>query len=140
MIPRQEFKDKLTTELLNIGHYNLHTSTCLSLFSKDIKVEQSFSYSGSLFYKLTSLNINEHCLYDCLILGNFKFLLLFLEQCITYVIHLGSSPGQVDFLAGQVNLHVKLTCRGPGKSTSNKIITPCRSRLPLGVICLFIVT
>ena len=37
MIPRQEFKDKLTKELLNIGHYNLHTSTCLSLFSKDIQ-------------------------------------------------------------------------------------------------------
>ena len=74
MIPRQEFKDKLTKELLNIGHYNLHTSTCLSLFSKDIKVEQSFNYSGSLFHKLTSLNINEHCLYDCLIQGFYCFL------------------------------------------------------------------
>ena len=101
MIPWQEFKDKLTKELLNTGHYNLHTSTCLSLFSKDIKVEQSFNYSGSLFYKLTSLNINEHCLYDCIILGNFKFLLLFLEQCITYVIHLAVVLDKWIFLLGK---------------------------------------
>lgn len=41
MIHRGEFKDKLNKELLMIVHYNLETSICLSLFLKDIKVEQS---------------------------------------------------------------------------------------------------
>ena len=50
----------------------------LSLFSKDVKIEQSFNSSGSLFHKLAALNIIDCCPYDCLILGNFKFLLLFL--------------------------------------------------------------
>ena len=73
-----KFEDKLTKELLKIVHYNLQTS--ISLFSKDIKVEQSFSSSGSLFHKLAALaalNINERCLCNiCLILGNCKFVLL----------------------------------------------------------------
>ena len=41
MIHRGEFKDKLNKELLMIVRYNLQTSICLSLFLKDIKVEQS---------------------------------------------------------------------------------------------------
>ena len=53
------------------------TSIRLSLFSKDVKVEQSFSSSGSLFHKLAALNINDRCPCDCLIRGNFKLLLLF---------------------------------------------------------------
>ena len=70
-----KFDDKLTKELLKIVHFNLQTS--ISLFSKDIKVEQSFSSSGSLFHKLAALNINERCLCNiCLILGNCKFVLL----------------------------------------------------------------
>ena len=59
-----KFEDKLTKELLKIVHYNLQTS--ISLFSKDIKVEQSFSSSESLFHKLAALaalNINERCPY-----------------------------------------------------------------------------
>ena len=74
MILRREFEDKLTNEWLKIVHYNLQISIRLSLFLKDVKVEQSFNSSGSLFHKLAALNINAH---DCLILGNFKFLLLF---------------------------------------------------------------
>ena len=70
-----KFDDKLTKELLKIVHFNLQTS--ISLFSKDIKVEQSFSSSGSVFHKLAALNINERCLCNiCLILGNCKFVLL----------------------------------------------------------------
>ena len=72
MIHRGEFKDKLNEELLMIVHYNLQTSICLSLFSKDIKVEQSFNSSGSLFHKLAALNIYECCPYVCLILRNFQ--------------------------------------------------------------------
>ena len=57
MIHRWEFKDKLNIkELLMIVHYNLQTWIRLSLFSKDIKVEQSINSSGSLFYKLAALN------------------------------------------------------------------------------------
>ena len=56
-----KFEDKLTKELLKIVHYNLQTS--ISLFLKDIKVEQSFSSSESLFHKLAALNINECCPY-----------------------------------------------------------------------------
>ena len=78
MIHRREFEDKLTKELLKIVHYNLEISIRLHLFSKDVKEEQSFNSSGSLFHERTALNINERCPYDCLILGNFKFLLLFL--------------------------------------------------------------
>ena len=78
MIHRREFDDKLTKEFLMIVHCNLQISIRLILFSKDVKVDQSFSSSGSLFHKLAALDINERCPYDCLILGNFKFLLLFL--------------------------------------------------------------
>ena len=53
------------------------TSIRLSLFSKDVKVEQSFNYSGCLFHKLAALNTNYRFPRDCLILGNIKFLLLF---------------------------------------------------------------
>ena len=62
-----KFEDKLTKEFLKIVHYNLQSS--ISLFSKDIKVEQSFSSSESLFHKLAALallaalNINERCPY-----------------------------------------------------------------------------
>ena len=56
MIHRWEFKDKLNKELLIIVHYNLQTSIHLSLFLKDIKVEQSINSSGSLFHKLAALN------------------------------------------------------------------------------------
>ena len=59
MIHRQEFEDKLMTELIKIVPYNLQTSIRLSLFSKDVKVEQSFNSgrnSGSLFHKLAALN------------------------------------------------------------------------------------
>ena len=59
MIHRREFEDELTKELLKIVHYNLQTSICLSLFSRDIKVEQSFNSLGSLFHELAALNINE---------------------------------------------------------------------------------
>ena len=48
MIHRRELEDKLTKELLKIVYYNLQTSIHLSLFSKDIKVEQSFNSSGAL--------------------------------------------------------------------------------------------
>ena len=75
-----KFEDKLTKEFLKIVHYNLQTS--ISLFSKDIKVEQSFSSSESLFHKLAASGTagsTEHkwalSVY-CLILGNFKFVLL----------------------------------------------------------------
>ena len=78
MIFRRKFEDKLTKKLLNIVHYNLQTSIRLSLFSKDVKAMQSFKSWRSLLYKLAALNINERCPYDCLILGYFKFLLLFL--------------------------------------------------------------
>ena len=78
MIYRWEFEGKLAKELLRIVHYNLQTSIRLSLFSKDVKVEQSFNSSGSLFHKLAALNINDCCPFDCLTLDNFKFLLLFL--------------------------------------------------------------
>ena len=78
MIHRREFDDKLTKEFLMIVHCNLQISIRLILFSKDVKVDQSFNSSGSLFHKLAALDINERCPYDCLILGNFKFLLLFL--------------------------------------------------------------
>ena len=77
MILRREFEDKLTKHLLKIVHNNLQISIRLSLFSKNVKVEQSFNSSGSLFHKLAALNINERCPYYILILGNFKFLLLF---------------------------------------------------------------
>ena len=60
MIHRQEFEDKLTKELIKIVPYNLQTSICLSLFSKDVKVEQSFNSSGKLFHKLAALN-NKVC-------------------------------------------------------------------------------
>ena len=56
MIHRQEFEDKLMTELIKIVPYNLQTSIRLSLFSKDVKVEQSFNSSESLFHKLAALN------------------------------------------------------------------------------------
>ena len=56
MIHSQEFEDKLTTELIEIVPYNLQTSIRLSLFSKDVKVEQSFNSSGSLFHKFAALN------------------------------------------------------------------------------------
>lgn len=73
----EKFEDKLTKELLKVVHYNLQGSICLSLFSKDVKVEQSFSSSGSLFHKLAALNLNERRLCNIwLILGNFKFVLL----------------------------------------------------------------
>ena len=78
MIFRRKFEDKLTKKLLKIVHYNLQTSIRLSLFSKDVKATQSFNSWRSLLYKLGALNINERCPYDCLILGYFKFLLLFL--------------------------------------------------------------
>ena len=78
MIFRRKFEDKLTKKLLKIVHYNLQTSIRLSLFSKDVKAMQSFNSWRSLLYKLAALNINERCPYDCLILGHFKFLLLFL--------------------------------------------------------------
>ena len=78
MIFKRKFEDKLTKELLKIVHYNLQTSIRLSLFSKDVKAMQSFNSWRSLLYKLAALNINERCPYDCLILGHFKFLLLFL--------------------------------------------------------------
>ena len=48
MIHRQELEDKLTKEPLKIVYYNLQTSIHLSLFSKDVKVEQSFNSSGAL--------------------------------------------------------------------------------------------
>ena len=48
MIHRRELEDKLMKELLKIVYYNLQTSIHLSLFSKDIKVEQSFNSSGAL--------------------------------------------------------------------------------------------
>ena len=63
MIHRGEFEDKLNKELLKIVHYNLQTSIHSSLFSKDVKVEQSFKSLGSLFHKLAALNIYECCLY-----------------------------------------------------------------------------
>ena len=44
MIHRGEFKDKLNKELLMIVRYNLQTSIRLSLFLKDIKVEQSVNF------------------------------------------------------------------------------------------------
>ena len=78
MILMGKFEDKLTKELLKIVHYNLQTSIRLSLFSKDVKAVQSFNSSRSLLHELAVLNINERCPYDCLILGHFKFLLLFL--------------------------------------------------------------
>ena len=56
----QEFEDKLTKEFIKIVPYNLQTSICLSLFSKDVKVEQSFNSSGNLFHKLATLN-NKVC-------------------------------------------------------------------------------
>ena len=56
MIHSQEFEDKLTKELIKIVPYNLQTSICSSLFSKDVKVEQSFNSSGSLFHELAALN------------------------------------------------------------------------------------
>ena len=69
-------------ELLKTVYCNLQISIRLHLFSKDVKEEQSFNSSGSLFHKLAALNLNERCPYDCLILGNFKFLLLFLVSLI----------------------------------------------------------
>ena len=42
------------------------------MFSKNVKVEQSFNSSGRLFHKLAALNINDRCRYDCLILGSFN--------------------------------------------------------------------
>ena len=48
MIHRRELEDKLTKEPLKIVYYNLQTSIHLSLFSKDVKVEQSFNSSGAL--------------------------------------------------------------------------------------------
>ena len=72
MIHRGEFEDKLNKELLKIVHYNLKTSIRLSLFWKDVKVEQSFNSLGSLFQKVAALNIYERCPYVCLILGNFQ--------------------------------------------------------------------
>ena len=65
MIFRQKFEDKLTKELLKIVHYNLQASIRLSLFSKDVKVVQSFNSSRSLLHELAVLNINERCPYDC---------------------------------------------------------------------------
>ena len=59
MINRREFEDKLTKELLRIVHYNLQTSIRLRLSSKDVKVEQSFNSSGSVFHKRAALNIND---------------------------------------------------------------------------------
>ena len=56
MIHSQEFEDKVTKELIKIVPYNLQTSIRLSLFSKDVKAEQSFNSSGSLFHKLAALN------------------------------------------------------------------------------------
>ena len=48
MIDRRELEDKLTKELLKIVYYNLQTTIHLSLFLKDVKVEQSFNSSGAL--------------------------------------------------------------------------------------------
>ena len=48
MIHRRELEDKLTKELLKIVYYNLQTTIHLSLFLKDVKVEQSFNSSGVL--------------------------------------------------------------------------------------------
>ena len=48
MIHRRELEDKLTKELLKIVYYNLQTTIHLSLFLKDVKVEQSFNSSGAL--------------------------------------------------------------------------------------------
>ena len=77
MIHRREFENKLTKELLKIVHYNLQTSVRLSLFSKDVKV--NFQLLRKIVPQTCSSEpINERCPYDCFILGNFKFLLLFL--------------------------------------------------------------
>ena len=78
MIFMRKFEDKLTKKLLKIVHYNLQTSIRLSLFSKDVKAMQSFNSWRFLLHELAALNINERCPKDCLILGHFKFLLLFL--------------------------------------------------------------
>ena len=51
----QEFEDKLTKEFIKIVPYNLQSSICLSLFSKE-----SFNSSGNLFHKLAALN-NKVC-------------------------------------------------------------------------------
>ena len=45
MIHRRELEDKLTKKLLKIVYYNLQTTIHLSLFLKDVKVEQSFNSS-----------------------------------------------------------------------------------------------
>ena len=60
-----------------IVHYNLQTSIRLSLFSKDIKVEQSFNSSGSLSVPQACSTEHIQCIYECspyvcLILGNFQ--------------------------------------------------------------------
>ena len=72
-----DFSLKSLSQQHNFVAATSRTSIRVSLFSKDVKVEQSFDSSGSLFHKLAALNKNERCPYDCLILGNFKFLLLF---------------------------------------------------------------
>ena len=74
----REFENKLTKELLKIVHYNLQTSVRLSLFSKDVTVD--FQFLKKTVPQICSTDWNRYyrCPYDCLILGNFKFLLLFL--------------------------------------------------------------
>ena len=79
------------------------TSIRLSLFSKDVKVEQSLNSSGCLFHKLAALNINERCPCDCLILGNSKFLLLFFVFCFVFcfLLDCAESSKLVGSVAGQ---------------------------------------
>ena len=81
MIHRREFENKLTKELLKIVHYNLQASVRLSLFSKDVTVD--FQFLRKTVPQTCSTDWNRYYRrpYDCLILGNFKFLLLFLVPC-----------------------------------------------------------
>ena len=72
-----DFSWKSLSQQHNFVAATSRTSIRLSLFSKDVKLEQSLNSSGSLFHKLAALNKKERCPCDCLILGNFKFLLLF---------------------------------------------------------------
>ena len=53
-----KFQDKLAKELLKIVHYNLQTTIRLSLFSKDVKVNQSFTF------QIATLNVSELCPYN----------------------------------------------------------------------------
>ena len=74
----REFENKLTKELLKIVHYNLQTSVRLSLFSKDVTVDFQFLRKTVPQTCSTDWNRYYRCQYDCLILGNFKFLSLLL--------------------------------------------------------------